>query len=55
MTLADTLQNEELLGLDNETLLHRLYHQETVRLFDPRAFASVVAALVNARPKRWSV
>ena len=34
VTLADTLTAEELLGLDNETLLHRLYHQETVRLFD---------------------
>ncbi|MCQ4346461.1 Hsp33 family molecular chaperone HslO [Pseudomonas stutzeri] len=33
-TLAGTLSAEELLGLDNETLLHRLYHQETVRLFD---------------------
>lgn len=36
-TLADTLQAEELLGLDNETLLHRLYHQEQLRLFEPRA------------------
>lgn len=35
-TLADTLQLEELLGLDNETLLHRLYHQEPLRLFEPR-------------------
>ena len=34
VTLADTLQAEELLGLDNETLLYRLYHQETVRVFD---------------------
>lgn len=37
IALADTLQNEELLGLDNETLLHRLYHEEPLRLFDPRA------------------
>jgi molecular chaperone Hsp33 len=37
VTLADTLQLEELLGLDNETLLHRLYHQEALRLFEPRA------------------
>ena len=36
VTLADTLNAEELLALDNETLLHRLYHQEAVRLFDPR-------------------
>ena len=34
VTLGDTLQAEELLGLDNETVLRRLYHQETVRLFD---------------------
>lgn len=34
-TLADTLTAEELLGLDNETLLHRLYHEETLRLFEP--------------------
>jgi molecular chaperone Hsp33 len=35
-TLADTLKTEELLGLDNPTLLHRLYHEEPLRLFDPR-------------------
>ena len=35
-TLADTLTAEELLGLNTETLLHRLYHEEQVRLFDPR-------------------
>lgn len=35
-TLADTLTAEEMLGLDNLTLLHRLYHEEAVRLFDPR-------------------
>ncbi|SDS94969.1 Hsp33 family molecular chaperone HslO [Pseudomonas oryzae] len=34
VTLADTLTAEELLGLDNLTLLHRLYHQEEVRVFD---------------------
>ncbi|MFC3607684.1 Hsp33 family molecular chaperone HslO [Stutzerimonas tarimensis] len=34
-TLADTLTAEELLSLDAPTLLHRLYHQEPVRLFDP--------------------
>lgn len=37
LALADTVKTEELLGLDNETLLHRLYHQEALRLFDPRA------------------
>ncbi len=35
--LADTLTGEELIALDNPTLLHRLYHQEDVRLFDPRS------------------
>ncbi|QWV19235.1 Hsp33 family molecular chaperone HslO [Stutzerimonas zhaodongensis] len=35
-TLADTLSTEELLGLDTQTILHRLYHEERVRLFDPR-------------------
>lgn len=33
--LAHTLRKEELLDLENTTLLHRLYHQESVRLFDP--------------------
>lgn len=34
--LADTLTREELLTLAPETLLYRLYHQETVRLFEPQ-------------------
>lgn len=39
--LADTVTAEELLGLAPEQLLHRLYHEEDVRLFDsdPLAFA----------------
>jgi len=32
--LASTLKNEELLQLTNETILHRLYHDEEVRLYD---------------------
>lgn len=32
--LADTLTDDELLQLSNETLLHRLFHEEQVRLFD---------------------
>ncbi|MEH6449336.1 MAG: Hsp33 family molecular chaperone HslO [Oleispira sp.] len=32
--LASTLKDEELLTLDNETILHRLYHDEEVRLYD---------------------
>lgn len=31
--LAETLSNEELHKLDFETLLHRLYHQDPLRLF----------------------
>jgi molecular chaperone Hsp33 len=32
--LAHTLKTEELLSLDNQTILHRLYHEDPVRLFD---------------------
>lgn len=32
--LASTLSDEELLGLSEETLLRRLYHEETLRLFE---------------------
>jgi molecular chaperone Hsp33 len=35
--LAATVKDEELLGLDTETLLHRLYHEEEVRLYEPKA------------------
>lgn len=39
--LADTLSTEELLELNPETLLHRLYHEEQLRLFEaqPLSFA----------------
>jgi molecular chaperone Hsp33 len=37
--LADTLQRKELLDLDNETLLTRLFHEEEVHLFDPETVA----------------
>jgi molecular chaperone Hsp33 len=33
-TLASTLTADELLSLDNETVLRRLYHEEAVRMFD---------------------
>lgn len=36
-TLADTLTAEELQALHLETLLHRLYHEEDVRVFEPSA------------------
>jgi len=32
--LASTLKDEELLELDNETLLYRLFHEENCRLFE---------------------
>jgi molecular chaperone Hsp33 len=32
--LASTLKSDELLQLTNETILHRLYHDEEVRLYD---------------------
>ena len=35
--LASTTREEELLELNSRTLLRRLYHEETVRLFDPEA------------------
>ena len=34
IVLADTIKDQELLDLDAETLLHRLYHDDDVRLFD---------------------
>lgn len=51
VTLADTLSDEELLGLDNQTILHRLYHQEEVRLFDaqPLQFACSCSRERSAR------
>ena len=34
VTLSDTISGDELLALPFRDLLHRLYHQESVRLFD---------------------
>lgn len=33
--LAGTIRDEELLSLDAHTVLHRLFHEEDLRLFDP--------------------
>ncbi len=33
--LAATLSDDELLGLDNETILRRLFHEEECRLYEP--------------------
>jgi len=35
--LTDTVTENELLNLDTKTLLHRLYHEHDLRLFDPKA------------------
>ncbi|KUJ71535.1 Hsp33 family molecular chaperone HslO [Thiomicrospira sp. WB1] len=37
--LSDTVGSEELLTLPAETLLHRLFHEETVRLYEPSTVA----------------
>jgi len=37
--LTETVKQEELLELPMEELLHRLYHEETVRLFDSEPVA----------------
>jgi molecular chaperone Hsp33 len=37
--LADTVSQTELQDLDVRTLLHRLFHEEDVRLFDPEPVA----------------
>jgi molecular chaperone Hsp33 len=34
--LGQTLRSEELLATDIETLMHRLFWEETIRVFDPR-------------------
>jgi molecular chaperone Hsp33 len=35
IALTETLKSTELLKLDNKVILHRLYNQEDVRLFEP--------------------
>jgi molecular chaperone Hsp33 len=34
--LADTLKRDELLGLSAQEVIHRLYHEDDLRLFDPQ-------------------
>ena len=33
-TLSDTITQDELISLDAESLLHRLFHEETLQLFN---------------------
>lgn len=35
--LAATVKREEMLGLEQREVLYRLYHEETVRVFEPKA------------------
>ncbi len=35
-TLANTLTEQELLSWDTETLLNKLFHEETIQLFEPQ-------------------
>jgi molecular chaperone Hsp33 len=37
--LADTIKQEELLELDAKEVLHRLFHEEDLRLFEPEPVA----------------
>ncbi len=37
VALADTVRSEELLGLEPAVLLHRLFHEEPLRCFEPTA------------------
>lgn len=37
ITLASTISNAELLELDHETVLHRLFHEQPLRVFAPKA------------------
>lgn len=37
VSLASTISHQELLQLDQRDLLYRLYHEESVRVFDPKA------------------
>ncbi len=39
LMLAQTIREDELLSLDVEELLHRLFHEESVRLFEPEPMA----------------
>lgn len=34
-TLANTITDQELLAWDNQTLLHKLFHEETIVLYEP--------------------
>lgn len=35
-TLADTIKDDELLHLDHQSILYRLFHEQNVRVYDPK-------------------
>ena len=35
--LANTISQEEVLSLDHKTMIHRLYHEEDLRIYEPQA------------------
>lgn len=35
-TLADTIKNDELLLLDHQSILYRLFHEQNVRVYEPK-------------------
>ena len=47
-TLAATLKRDELLQVEIDTLIHRLYWEETLVAFDPRLSAGTVPAPASA-------
>lgn len=55
ITLADTLTAEELLALDNETVLHRLYTRKPCACSSRNRWSSIAVARGNVRPTPWSV
>lgn len=54
--LAQTLTAEELLGLDNKHLLHRLYHEDQVRLFEENTIQfRCSCSRVRSQKALWSL
>ena len=56
-TLAATLKRDELLQVEIDTLIHRLYWEETLVAFDPLPSAGTVPAPASAWPTccaRWA-
>lgn len=39
--LTNTVKQEEIIDLDAQTLLYRLYHQEQVRIFEPQTVSNI--------------